>query len=133
MLDLIILHHAPLGNDLLQEHMKLGNVPLSGTQGVKKPSLGLFGADVEGGIKGSARGDHPEILVEHEDRLANRIDDGACQGAGIRGVGKLFSETGRRHRKSPAPGFSGSFVWKLYRTTQQRHHMTHTSLQSVQY
>jgi hypothetical protein len=47
MLDLVVLHHATLGHDFFQEQAKSGNVPLTVAQGVKRPALGVLGANLE--------------------------------------------------------------------------------------
>ena len=76
MLDLIALHHALLGYDFFQQIAKLWNVPLPVAQRVKMPALGLLAVDLERRIEGAARGDHAQLLVEHKNGLADRIDNG---------------------------------------------------------
>src|SRR5580693_3427444 len=97
MLDFIALHHALLGNDLFQQHAKLRNVPLSIAQRVKKPAVGVPGADLECRIKGPARGDHAQVFVEYKNGLANSVDNALSECPGISDGGELFPEAGSLH------------------------------------
>ncbi len=90
VLDLVALHHALLGDDLLQEHAKPWNVPLSVAQGVKKPAFGVLGADPESRIEGATRGDHAQILVENENGLPDSVDDALGECPGIRNRRESF-------------------------------------------
>ena len=47
MFDLIILHHPVFRYDLIQQHAKLWNIPLSITECVKKSALRLLGTNLE--------------------------------------------------------------------------------------
>ena len=101
VLDLIPLHDAVFGYDLLEQHAKLRNVPLAIAQCVEQPALGILGADLETGIEGPARSDHAKSFVEHQHRLADGVDDAMSKRACIRDVGELLSEIGRLHRNAP--------------------------------
>jgi hypothetical protein len=76
MLDLIVLHHAMLGDDFFQQQSELGNIPLAVAQLVKQPALGLLGADLEGRIKRAARGYHAQVFVERQNWFADGVDNG---------------------------------------------------------
>ncbi len=79
--DLIVLHHAVLGYDLFQEQAKLRNVPVTIAQLVKQPAFGIFGSNLECPIERAARGDHAQVLVEHQNRFTNRVYDRLCKRA----------------------------------------------------
>ena len=98
VLDLIALHDVLLGDDLLQQHAKLGNVPLSVAQRVKKPALRILGPDLEIRIKGTARGNHAKSFVEHQDRLADSVDNALSKRPSIRDIGELVPEVGCLHQ-----------------------------------
>src|SRR5580704_100292 len=101
MLDFIAVHHALLGNDFFQQHAKLRDVPLSIAQGVKKSAIGVLGADLECRVEGAARSDHPQVLVEDKDGLADSIDNALSECPRISDGGELFPEVGSVH-KAPA-------------------------------
>jgi hypothetical protein len=100
VLDLIAFHHALLGDDFFQKHTKLRDVPLAIAQRIKRPALSVVRLDLECGIEGAAGGNHPQLVVEHQDRLADRVDDALGECPCIRDGGKLFSETCRLHKAS---------------------------------
>ena len=92
MFDLIALHLAMFGYDFFQQHSKLRNVPLAIAQLVKKPALGIQGTNLEDLIKRAARGYHAQVFVEHQNRLADRVDNGLGERTRIFDGGKLFPE-----------------------------------------
>ena len=100
MLDLVALHHALLGYDFLEQHAELRNVPLAIAQRVKRPALGVVGLDPEGRIKGAARGDHAQLLVEHKNGLADGVDNALSERPRVCDVRELRSEVGRLHATS---------------------------------
>jgi hypothetical protein len=51
MLDLVVLHHAALGDDLFQKDSKPRNVPLAVAEFIKESALGVLEADLEGRLK----------------------------------------------------------------------------------
>src|SRR5207248_2567316 len=77
--------------------------PLPISQRVEKSPLGLIGSYVECGIKRAARSDDPQVLVEDQDGLSNRVHNGVSESAGIRDSGKLRPEIGQRHEDLPSP------------------------------
>jgi hypothetical protein len=83
MLDLVILDLAMLRNDFFQEQSKPRNVPLTIAQSVKQPALGAGLRDLECQIERATRREHPQVLVEHEKRLADGVDDRLGEDAGI--------------------------------------------------
>jgi hypothetical protein len=101
MLDLVTFHHALLGHDLLQKEMQLGNVPLAVAQCVEQPAQGVGRADPEGRTEGAAGREHTEILVEHQERLADRIDDRLREGARLLGPGEDVVVAQSRRRGLP--------------------------------
>ena len=62
-------------------------------QRVKKPALGVVGTDLEGRIKRAARGNHAQLLVEHENRLADGVDNALSERPGICDLAELFPES----------------------------------------
>jgi hypothetical protein len=56
--------------------------------------LGILGPDLETRIKGTARGNHAKSFVEHQNRLADSIDNALSKRTSIRDVGELIPEIG---------------------------------------
>lgn len=100
MLHLIVFHHALLGYDFFQQQSKPWNVPLAIAQLVEQPALGVLGADLENRIERAARGDHAQILVEHQNGLVHRVDNRLGECTSIGDVGKLAAEPVEFHRAS---------------------------------
>src|ERR1700680_228573 len=98
MLDFIALHHALLGNDFLQQYAKLRNVPLSIAQRVKKPAIGVLGADLECRIEGAARGDHAQVFIEYKNGLADCVQHNLSECPPIDDGGELLPEAGSVHK-----------------------------------
>ena len=91
-----------LGEDFFKERPESGDVPLPVAQLIDEPAFGLLGGDAEGLVEGAARGVHPEVGIEDEERLADGIDDALGEVAGNRGrVGRCGFWTRRvRHGAS---------------------------------
>jgi hypothetical protein len=75
LLDLVILHHALLRDDLFQKQMQRRNVPLTIAQRAKQLALRIAATDLECLIERAARREHAEVLVERQERFPNGIDD----------------------------------------------------------
>src|ERR1700731_3915021 len=101
MLDFIALHHALLGNDFFQKHAKFWNVPLAVAQRVKKPAVGVPGADLECRIERAARGDHAQVFVEDKNGLADGVDNALRECPRIGDGGELFLKASSAHKASP--------------------------------
>src|SRR5579872_464363 len=98
VLDFIILHHAMVRDNFLEQQAKFRNIPLPVTQCVKEFSLCLLGAHLECRIEGAARSNNAQPFVEYNDRFADCIDDALGQCAGVYDIGKLLSEIGFLHK-----------------------------------
>ena len=70
--------------------MQRGNVPLAVAQCVKQLALRLVVADLEFLIERAARGEHAEVLVEHQERFAHGIDDRLRERARLLDLGEQF-------------------------------------------
>ena len=75
MLDLEAVHGGLLGNDRLQQDAKGGNVPLAVAERIKQPAPRMLGIDLEGLVERDARRQHAKLVVEHDKRLGDRVDD----------------------------------------------------------
>src|ERR1043166_3773087 len=102
--DVIVLHHAMLGYDFFQQQSKLWDVPLAVAQFVEEPALGVLGRYLEERIKRAARGYHAQRLVEHQDGLADGVDNGLGERARVCDVGELLPETVEFHDLSTRRG-----------------------------
>src|SRR5258705_3235146 len=112
MLDLITLHHAALVYDFFQQHAKLWNVPLAIAQCVKKSALGVLGANLECRIEGAACGKHAEVFIEHQNGLADSVDNALSECPRVHYGGELFSKAGLLHDASVlCPHSERSRVW----------------------
>src|ERR1700722_18032711 len=101
MLDFIALHHALLGNDFFQKHAKFWNVPLAVAQRVKKPAVGVPGADLECRIERAARSDHAQVFVEDKNGLAHSVDNALSECPRISDAEELFPKASSLHKASP--------------------------------
>src|ERR1700682_5849527 len=100
MLDFIAVHHAMLGNNFFQQHAKFWNVPLAIAQRVKKPAIGVLGADLECRIEGAARGERAPGFVEDKNGLAHGVDNALSECPRIGDGGELFPKASSLHKAS---------------------------------
>src|ERR1700732_5099143 len=108
MLDFVVFHGSLLGKDFSKQQTKLRNIPLTVSEVIQKFALRVVGMDFECQIERSARGNDTKILIEHNERFSNRVDDGVRKRPGILDLGKLFSEhisehDGHPHRSGSLP------------------------------
>jgi hypothetical protein len=75
MLDFVAFHHRCPRQYLLQQQPEFRDVPLAVAQRVNRDALDFLPFDPEGQVERSAGGDDAQILIEDQQRLANRIDD----------------------------------------------------------
>src|ERR1700738_4045743 len=106
MLDFVVFHGSLLGNDFSKQQTKLRNIPLTVSEVVQEFALSIVGIDFECQVEGSARSNDPKILIEHNERLSNRVDDRVRKCPGILDLGKLLSEHVFEHDGSPRRGLS---------------------------
>ena len=59
--------------------------------------MGVVGIDFERQIERSARSNDPKILIEHNERFSNRVDDSMRKYPSIPDLGELFSEHVSEH------------------------------------
>jgi hypothetical protein len=83
VLDLIALDGAMLRNDFLEESAKRRNVPPSVVEVVEQLALGVLRIRSKRMVKGTARRDHAEIPVEHDEGIPHGVDDRAGEGMPI--------------------------------------------------
>src|SRR5690606_36030204 len=65
----------PARQDILQQMLELGDVPLAFSDIEDTPPVCLIGLDAEQCEEGLIRKDHLQILAEHDERHRNRFDD----------------------------------------------------------
>ena len=83
LLDFVRLHHGVARQDLLQQHPQLGDVPLAVPQRVDRTAFDILNVELERQIERTACGDHAQVPVEDQQRLADRVHDGLGQHAPI--------------------------------------------------
>ena len=83
MLDLVVVHHGVLRQDFFQQHPELRDVPLAVAQRVDWTALNVLPVDLERQIERAARGDDLQVLIEDQERRADRIHDRLCERASI--------------------------------------------------
>src|SRR3984893_19352025 len=103
MLDLVVFHGSLLGKDFSKQQTKLRNIPLTVSEVIQEFALRVIGIDFERQIEGSACGNDPKLLIEHNERFSNRVDDSVRKRPGILDLGELFSEHVSEHGGHP-PG-----------------------------
>jgi hypothetical protein len=64
---------------------------------IQEFALSVVGIDFERQIERSARGNDPKILIEHNERFSNRVDDSVRKFPGILDLGELFFEHVSEH------------------------------------
>ena len=73
VLDLVCVDDVMFRNDIFQELFQRGNIPPSVGQVVEHPALGRPGFAAERLVKGTARGHHAQVAIEHHEGLANGV------------------------------------------------------------
>ena len=71
---------------------------------IQKFALRVVGSDFERQIERSTRSNDPKILIEHNERFSNRVDDSVRKYPGILDLGELFSEHVSEHGGHPRRG-----------------------------
>src|ERR1700681_3065799 len=97
MLDFVVFRGSLLGNNFSEQQTKLRNIPLTVSEVVQEFALRVVGIDFERQVERSARSNNPKILIEHDERFSNRIDDSVRKYPGILDLGELFSEHVSEH------------------------------------
>ena len=90
MLDFVVFHGSLLGKDFSKQQTKLRNIPLTVSEVIQEFALSVVGIDFERQIEGSARGNDTKILIEHNERFSNRVDDSVRKYPGILDLGNCF-------------------------------------------
>src|ERR1700694_3886524 len=101
MLDFVVFHGSLLVNDFSKQQTKLRNVPLSVSEVIQEFSLSVVGIDFERQIERSARGNDTKLLIEHNKRFSNRINDSVRKCPSILDLGELFTEHVSEHGGHP--------------------------------
>src|SRR5260370_21464288 len=104
MLDFVVFHGSLLGNDFSKQQTKLRNIPLTVSELIQEFALSVVGIDFERQVERSARSNDPKILIEHNERFSNRVDDSVRKYPGILDLGELFSEHVSEHGGHPRRG-----------------------------
>src|ERR1700722_13286930 len=99
MLNFEIFHDSLLWNDFSKQQTKPRNIPLTVPEVIQELALGIVGTNFEGQIERSARGHDPKILIEHDKRFSNRVDDRARKFPGVLDLGELFTKHGDNPRR----------------------------------
>src|ERR1700722_1108824 len=92
MLHFIVFHGSSLGNDFSKQQTKLRNIPLAIAEVIQKLALSGIGIDFERQIERMACSNDLKILIEHNERFSNRIDNSVRKYPGILDLGELFSK-----------------------------------------
>src|ERR1700674_3562614 len=92
MLDFVVFHGSLLGNNFSEQQTKFRNIPLTLPEVIQEFARSVVGIDFERQIERSARGNDPKILIEHNERLSNRVDDSVRKFPGILDLGELLPE-----------------------------------------
>src|SRR6202023_2028024 len=104
MLDFVVFHGSLLGNNFSEQQTKLWNIPLTVSEVIQEFAKSVVGIDFERQIERSARSNDPKILIEHNERFSNRVDDSVRKYPGILDLGELFSEHVSEHGGHPRRG-----------------------------
>src|SRR6202022_4274472 len=104
MLDFVVFHGSLLGKDFSKQQTKLRNIPLTVSEVIQKFALRVVGIDFERQIERSARGNDTKLLIEHNERVSNRVDDSVRKCPGIMDLGELLSEHVFEHGGHPRRG-----------------------------
>jgi hypothetical protein len=91
VLHLIGVYGAALRNDVFEERAEPRNVPLPPAQVEDQLAFRLARGHTESPVEGAARGDHTQVRVEHEKRLAYGVDDGLGQVVPMRKGGERIA------------------------------------------
>jgi hypothetical protein len=83
MLDLELLDSLTLRQDLRKQLAQARDVPLVVAELVDHAPFGLGGSDLEGLVEGRVGGLDPEVSVQDEERLADRLDDAFGEDSGF--------------------------------------------------
>ncbi len=75
VLELEVVEHGALGDDVLEQGPQVGDVPLAVAQLVDEAALGLSGRDVERLVEGAVGRPDPQGGVEDQQGLAHRVHD----------------------------------------------------------
>ena len=75
-IDFVSLDRRMILGDRFQNCAKLRDIPLTIVDLVNQMTADILIDEMEGLIEGPARGDDAQVVVEHQKRIANGIDDG---------------------------------------------------------
>ena len=79
MLHFKVLEHLIGRKDPLKMHLELGDVPLPVAKPVQEAVLDVLRGDMKHLAKGPIDALHAMALIEHEHRLARRLQNGLCK------------------------------------------------------
>ena len=74
-LDFVSLHHGVLWRDVLQQQPKLGDIPLTIAQPINRTTMNVLTIHPERLIESAVRSDNTQVLIENQERIADRIYD----------------------------------------------------------
>jgi hypothetical protein len=97
VLDFVVFDVSLLGKDFSKQQTKLRNIPLTVSEVIQKFALCVVGIDFERQIERSARSNDTKLLIEHNDRFSNRIDNSVRKCPSILDLGELLSEHVSEH------------------------------------
>ena len=75
MFELEVLENRALGDDVLQQSAKIGDVPLAVAQLLDQMVLGFLGRNLEGLVESTVGRVHAKSRVQQQERFAYGIDD----------------------------------------------------------
>ena len=71
-------------NTLFQNCAKLSNIPLTLVNLINQPTADILIDELESLQEGAARGQDTQVVVEHQKRIANRIDNSVRESRWVR-------------------------------------------------
>ena len=74
-LDFVSLHHGVLWRDVLQQQPKFGDIPLAIAQPIYRTTLNVLTIHPERLIESAICSDNAQVLIENQERIADRIHD----------------------------------------------------------
>jgi len=84
---------APCSGTIFPSNKRsLGRSHCTVSKVIQEFALSIVGIDFEREIERPARSNDPKILIEHNERFSNRLDDSVCKYPSIPDPGELFSE-----------------------------------------
>src|ERR1035437_6744845 len=89
-IDFVSLDRRMIFSDLFQNCAKLRDIPLTIVNLINQTIADIFIDEMKCLIEGAARGDDAQVVIEHQKRVANGIDDGVREGGRVWNSGEGY-------------------------------------------